>query len=207
MTLERGYLIAFEGIDGTGKSTHCHLLTEYLQSNGLPVLRLREPTQGPWGRKIRNLLDRGRGEISPEEELTWFVNDRKEDVERNIRPALDQKKIVLMDRYYFSTAAYQGALGLNPQTILRENEAFAPVPDRVFIFAAPLPVCLERIRQSRNSGPDAFEKLDYLEKVQKIFDTFTGPRFRRVDSSVSQEKVQARLRDAMIALLPGSLNR
>ncbi|MFQ5671564.1 MAG: dTMP kinase [Nitrospinales bacterium] len=207
MKLDRGYLIVFEGIDGTGKSTHCHLLTEYFQDNGLPVLRLREPTQGVWGRKIRNLLVQGRGGVTPEEELAWFINDRKEDVERNIRPALDQKKIILMDRYYFSTTAYQGALGLNPETILRENEAFAPAPDRVFIFTAPLPVCLERIRQSRNSGPDTFEKLEYLEKVQKIFDTFTGPRFRRVDSSASQEKVQARLRDEMVALFPDYLSR
>ena len=200
MQLDRGYLIVFEGIDGTGKSTHCKFLVEYLEEKGFSVLHLVEPTQGFWGKKIRDLLLKGRGGITPEEELTWFINDRKEDVDRNIQPALDEKKIVLMDRYYFSTMAYQGALGLNPNKILKENEAFAPPPDRVFIFKAPLEVCLKRISKSRSFGPDSFEKLEYLEKVQDIFDTFSGPKFRRIDSTNSQEAVRAQLRNEIYKL-------
>jgi len=202
LQVDRGYLIVFEGVDGTGKSTHCKLMAEHLEGKGFPVLRLAEPTRGFWGKKVREILAKGRGDVSPEEELAWFINDRKENVENNIRPALAQKKIVFMDRYYFSTAAYQGALGLNPDEILRENEAFAPVPDRVFIFSAPLEVCLERISKSRSSGPDSFEKLEYLKKVQKVFDTFTGPRFRRIDSSGSQEAVHAQLRNEICELFP-----
>ena len=66
--------------------------------------------------KIRRLLSDGRQGISPQEELSWFINDRKEDIETNIMPALKKHKVVLMDRYYFSTAAYQGALGLDPRS-------------------------------------------------------------------------------------------
>ena len=202
MQIDRGYLIAFEGIDGTGKSTQCKLLAEHLKEEGFPVLHLVEPTQGIWGGKIRDILSKGRGNVSPEEELTWFINDRKEDVDQNIHPALNDKKIVLMDRYYFSTTAYQGALGLNPDEILKENEAFAPLPDRVYIFKAPLEVCLERISKSRSSGPDSFEKLEYLKKVQEIFDTFTGPQFRRIDSTNSQEAVHEQLRNEVCGLFP-----
>ena len=82
MTLNRGYLIALEGIDGTGKSTQCRLLADYLDKQGFPVMRLREPTDGTWGQKIRNLLNNGRGDVTPEEELQFFINDRREDVEQ-----------------------------------------------------------------------------------------------------------------------------
>lgn len=197
LKLERGYLIVFEGIDGTGKSTHCRLLADYLESRGLSTARLSEPTRGAWGTKIRKILAEGRNGISPEEELILFVNDRKEDVERNIKPALEQKKAVLIDRYYYSTAAYQGALGLDPEKICRENESFAPRPDLVFIFEASPEECLRRIRESRNAGPNAFEQLEYLKKVQSIFRSFSGPQFRRVDSKPAKETVHAQLRREM----------
>ncbi|OGW24082.1 MAG: dTMP kinase [Nitrospinae bacterium RIFCSPLOWO2_12_FULL_47_7] len=204
MKLERGYLIVFEGIDGTGKSTHCRLLAGYLESLGFATALLREPTQGVWGKRIREILIDGRKGISPEEELVLFMNDRKEDVSLNINPALAQKKVVLLDRYYYSTAAYQGALGLDPQKICRENEVFAPKPDRVFIFEADPEQCLQRIRNSRAEGPNTFEKLEYLNKVQEIFNSFTGPQFRRIDTQPDQNVVHERLRREMDEIFNGS---
>lgn len=201
MRLDRGYLIVLEGIDGTGKSTHAALLEEYLRSRGYPVLRLVEPTRGTWGMKIRKILAEGRKGVSPEEELSWFINDRKEDVEKNIRPALAENKIVLMDRYYYSTAAYQGALGFDPQKICRDNEAFAPKPDRVLIFTASPEECLQRIEKSRGSTTE-FERLDYLVKVQSIFETFSGPNIRKVDSTPSTEIVHIRVVRAIEDLFP-----
>ena len=188
MTLNRGYLIALEGIDGTGKSTQCRLLADYLDKQGFPAMRLREPTDGTWGQKIRSLLNNGRGDASAEEELQYFINDRREDVERNIRPGLVDKKIVVIDRYYYSTAAYQGALGLDPAAICSENESFAPRPDRVFIFRGTLDASLERIRAGRGEF-SSFEKRDYLEKVQSIFDSFEGSHIRRIDSDRSIDEV------------------
>ena len=122
----RGWLIVFEGIDGTGKSTQCKEMEVYLNKIGTPVARFREPTDGIWGQKIRKILTVGRGDVTREEELSWFIEDRREDVKNNIVPALSLNKVVLLDRYYYSTAAYQGALGLAPESILRENEIFAP---------------------------------------------------------------------------------
>ena len=198
--MKQGYLVALEGVDGTGKSTQCGLLGDYLESCGFPVVRLREPTQGVWGQKIRKILTEGRGDVTPEEELQYFINDRKEDVEQNILPALEQGKIVLIDRYYYSTAAYQGALGFDPQKIIRDNEAFAPRPDLLFIIQGSLDESFKRIEQGRDSF-SSFEKRDYLEKVQSIFDTFTGKHIRRVDSDPPIEVIQQVLRQEVNALL------
>jgi dTMP kinase len=198
LKLERGVLIVFEGIDGTGKSTQCGLLEQSLNEMQVPNIALAEPTRGVWGMKIRRLLSEGRKNISPQEELSWFVNDRKEDIETNIMPALQENKVVIMDRYYFSTAAYQGALGLDPDQIRQENEKFAPIPDRVLIFLNSAEKCLERIESSRDQK-SAFEKLDYLKNVQEIFKSFSGPNIRFIESigSLSEvhEKVLAEVRD------------
>ena len=185
--LKRGYLIVFEGIDGTGKSTQCSLLSKSLSEKKIPNIVLAEPTKGIWGMKIRRVLSEGREGISPKEELSWFVNDRKEDISKNIMPALLDNKVVIMDRYYFSTAAYQGALGLNPEDIRTENENFAPIPDRVLIFLTSPDVCLQRIESSRDQK-SAFEKIEYLQNVETIFKSFVGPNISFINSigSVSQ---------------------
>ena len=192
MSLKRGILIVFEGIDGTRKSTHCGLLAEWLDQMQVPNIVLAEPTRGAWGMKIRQLLSDGRQGISPQEELSWFINDRKEDIETNIMPALKKHKVVLMDRYYFSTAAYQGALGLDPDQIRLENEKFAPIPDRVLIFLASPEKCLERIESSRDQK-SAFEKLDYLNNVQEIFKSFNGPNIRFIESVGSVSEVHKKV--------------
>ena len=200
MKLNRGFLIVFEGIDGTGKSTHCKLLGQYLAEKGIDALRLFEPTKGEWGMKIRKILADGRRGVSPEEELQLFINDRKDDVENNIKPALDQNKVVLLDRYYFSTAAYQGALGLDPEKICRKNKIFAPVPDLALIFFSSPEECLKRIEKRRRAF-SSFEQLEYLKKVQAIFDTFTGSGIKRIDSSQPKMAVHDHVVHEVKALL------
>ena len=186
--MNRGLLIVFEGIDGSGKSTQCRMLADLLNKKGIANISLAEPTRGKWGMKIRQLLTKGRNGISSNEELEWFMNDRREDVKHNIEPALKAGKVVLMDRYYFSTAAYQGALGFDPEKIRVDNERFAPIPDRVLIFHNSPEKSLERIESSREEK-SAFEKRDYLIEVQTIFKSFTGPNIRYVSSDSSLEKV------------------
>jgi dTMP kinase len=188
LELDKGYLIVFEGIDGTGKSTHIKLLEQYLLNQKIDVVRLFEPTKGEWGLKIRKILTDGRQGITPEDELKLFIKDREDDVEKNILPALRNNKVVLIDRYYFSTAAYQGALGLDPEEICNKNEEFAPIPDLVLLFFSSPEECLKRIEKSREEF-SSFEKLEYLQKVQKIFDSFSRPEIKRIDSNLPKNTV------------------
>ena len=123
-----GLLISFEGIDGSGKSTQVSKVLNHFQSMKIPVVKYFEPTMGYWGLKARELFRTGHVVPTPEE-VSYFVKDRKEDVKDNVLPALEAGKIVLMDRYFDSTIAYQGALeSMTIDEILEEN-SFAPIPD------------------------------------------------------------------------------
>src|SRR5512137_250225 len=123
-----GLLIVLEGIDGSGKTTQAQALLRRLRRRGRRAVFFREPTRGRWGREIKRLAARA-DSLTPEEELKLFVEDRRENVEKNLRPALAAGKVIVLDRYYFSTIAYQGAKGIDTRRIRRMNEAFAIPPD------------------------------------------------------------------------------
>jgi dTMP kinase len=167
--LNYAVLIVFEGIDGAGKTTQSKLLVDRLLKEGYPALRLHEPTDGKWGIKIRDLAKNGRQGTSPEEEMEFFFEDRIEDVEQNIRPAIKHNKAIIMDRYYFSNIAYQSARGLNPNVIEKRNERIAPKPNLLIILDITPQVALKRIKEKRNGRPNHFERIRHLEEVREIF--------------------------------------
>ena len=189
--LARGILVALEGIDGTGKSTQARRLAALLNEQGYAVTLLREPTVSPWGRRIRDATTAGYGMLAPSQELELFLQDRRYDVAAHIQPALAARQLVLMDRYYFSTIAYQGALGIDPEHIRRLNEAFAPVPDLVLLLRVPPAQALERIRQARGQTDDVFEREDHLTKVDNVYRTLMGPHVHSVDAGQPIEVVTA----------------
>lgn len=197
--LSRGLLIVFEGIDGAGKSTQVRLLDERLRQEGYDVVCLKEPTTGPWGQKLRQLAQHGRQQVSPVTELEWFLQDRREDVEYNIQPALAHGQIVLLDRYYFSTIAYQGALQFDPEEIRARNEAFAPAPDLLFLLEVTPELGLQRVR--RRGTLSHFERLDYLKQVAAIFATLQFSYLRRIDTSADPTLVQERIWQNVVILL------
>lgn len=180
MKVKKGILIVFEGIDGSGKSTQIQILRNILDDKGLDVVVFREPSKGPWGQKIKEKAAFP-DSLSPEEELELFVNDRKDNVQKNLRPALAKNKIVLLDRYYFSTMAYQGAKGLDVEKIRLMNEKFAIRPDLVFILDVDAGRALQRIQDRKNKDL-LFERLDYLVEVRKIFKSFLGENIFHIDS-------------------------
>jgi dTMP kinase len=181
--LKRGVLVAIEGIDGAGKSTQSKNLTDRLNELGYPVTCFHEPTDGEWGKKIRSLAENGRDIVKPMEELQYFYRDRLEDVRDNIKPSLKKKNVVVMDRYYLSSVAYQGARGLDPDYIEKVNRDIAPEPDITIILDIAPEVALHRIMHSRNSKPNYFERKGYLKKVRLIFlEHFNGrPNIRIID--------------------------
>src|SRR5207253_402183 len=101
-----GILIAIEGIDGAGKTTQVARLCKALEAVGETVVRSKEPTNGPHGRRVRESAQNGR--LDPHEELATFLDDRREHVATVIGPALGRGEIVILDRYFYSTIAYQG---------------------------------------------------------------------------------------------------
>ena len=184
--MKKGLLIVFEGIDGTGKSTQLHLLAQYLINKDYPVITTREPTDGQYGVKIRELYV-DRDSISKEQELELFINDRKEHVEQLIQPALAEHKIILCDRYFLSTAAYQGAVGFDPQEILNQN-SFAPDPDLALLFLAKPELSVLRIA-NRGDALNDFEHQDKLEKVSKLFLSLNKPYILQIDGSGTIESI------------------
>ena len=192
-------LIVIEGIDGTGKSTQARLLADHLTSQGKTVILSREPTDGPWGTLLRNSAENGR--LSPEEELEAFLKDRKQHVTEKINPALAAGHTVILDRYYFSTMAYQGARGFDPQEIRRKNESFAPVPDLLIILDLDVDTAIQRIG-IRGDTANEFEQRTNLECCREIFLSLKNEPFAKVISTNSSPDDVAEM---VIAALPEAL--
>ncbi|MHA1211870.1 MAG: dTMP kinase [Candidatus Heimdallarchaeota archaeon] len=187
-----GLLIAFEGIDGTGKSTIAKLLKDKLVAIGYNVVIFKEPTnETEAGKKIRASYSEGR--VSLEQELQWFIEDRAWNVKTRIQPALKQNKIVFLDRYFFSTACYQGARMNGDWTgILQTNRSQFPEPDLTIIFDLDPEIALDRIMKDRNES-NTFEGLDYLTQVRGLFlEIYTNDEignYLKVDSTKSIEEI------------------
>lgn len=199
-----GLFIVFEGLDGTGKSTQIKKLKEYLVSQEYKVVALYQPTHGFYGNKLRELFKTGHV-IPIRDEIQLSVNDRRESVENEIKPALKQKKIVLLDRYYWSNAAYQGILEENYLNILKLNEEF-PEPDIIIYFDIDVQTANKRISDERKETPNQFEAVKNLEKSKVIFDNIIADKSFRgklitVDASKDIKTVFALIRENLIPLI------
>ena len=226
--MNKGLLIVFEGIDGTGKSTQMSLLARYLRENGFTVIETREPTNGQFGQQIRALYTNRNG-VSPEQELELFLADRQEHVDNVLKPALQEGKIILCDRYFLSTAAYQGvvdhspagaisgtsdtqpgkrsnakapavAVGFSPAEIIAKND-FAPPPDLALLFCAPPQIGIERITKGRGDTLNDFEQEAALQKVAAIFDSLELPYITRINASGSIAAIHQAVLQAVIPIL------
>ena len=179
-------LIDLEGIDGCGKSTQSKFLMKKFEENHEKTIILKEPTSGKYGKKLWEMLS-GKREATTEQILDLFVMDRKEHVDKKINPALKEGKIVLMDRYYYSTMAYQAAAGIDVNRIRKDNE-FAPKPDIVLIFDLPVDLAMKRVKG--HSVADVFEKEEHLEKVREAYlNLRDDPLVRIIDSTRTPEEI------------------
>ncbi len=186
--VKRGILIVFEGIDGSGKSTQLRRAAASLRARGLDVVETGEPTKGTWGRKIREMA-RTTDRAPRETELAWFIKDRREHMHDFVEPALTAGKLVLCDRSYYSTVAYQGARGFDPAKLLADSQAEFGRPDLVLFFDVEPEQGLARVAARGGQHEPAFEELGYLERVAEIFRGQHEPEIVRVDAGKSEQEV------------------
>jgi dTMP kinase len=184
-------LIAVEGIDGAGKTTQVRMLREALERAGESPVVSKEPTNGPWGKIIKDSATTGR--LSPEDELNAFIEDRTQHVNEVIAPALEQGSIVILDRYFYSSIAYQGSRGANVVDIRSLMESRFPIPDAVFVLDVDPAIGVHRIAHSRGEEPNHFEDRSNLAKAREIFQGMTGSNIHNIDGTRSREAVHAEI--------------
>ena len=182
--------IVFEGIDGSGKSTQCSLLYDFIKSKNIPVQLLYEPTSGKYGQMIRKFLQE-KHPIPVEEQIHLFIEDRREDYNLNIRPCLENGITIVMDRYFYSNAAYQGFGKISPQEIIIQNlEQGFPIPDRVYYIDIEPQEAMKRITARSGSGKtELFEKRTFLEGVRENFLSMADRHFLKVDANLSVDEI------------------
>lgn len=195
--LNKGVLIVIEGIDGAGKSTQAKILKERLEKNGYDVILLKEPTSSKWGKEIKEISKKAKS-IDPKKELELFLKDRKINVKKNILPALQKNKIVILDRYYISTIAYQGARGLDKKSIKEKNESFAPKPDLLFILDIDPLESLNRLKREKEI---LFENENFLREVRKNFLEIKIKNTYIIDARLSIEEIADKIEGIVINYL------
>lgn len=190
--------IVFEGIDGAGKGTIISEVKKILLEHGIPnekILVTCEPTNGAYGVKVRQLLKKS---FSPESNarlfLELYVKDRAEHLQKEIIPALKQGKIILCDRYKYSTFVYQLLQGIPLEEIKKLHSDFI-VPDLVFVFDVSAEISLRRIKSdSKRKGFDSFERKEFLEKVRNGFlslkEIFPNENIVVIDSSRTVSEIK-----------------
>jgi dTMP kinase len=171
-----GLFVTLEGIEGSGKSTQAVRLAESLTRLGHPVLRTREPGGTPLAERIRHVvLDAKQEPVHPETELLLFLAARAQHVRAAIRPALDEGRIVVCDRFTDATLAYQGGgRGVDPASLrsLCEWAVAGLWPDRTYLLDIPVDIGIARAGERPGGfGVDRMERQgkEFLESVRKEY--------------------------------------
>lgn len=172
--MPKNLFIVLDGMDGAGKGEMVSKLHSYLfaKDKRYSILTTREPTFGRYGAEIREILKKDNDPKENAEKLfLLYVKDRGEHLNNLIEPFLAKTSnginIVLCDRYYYSTIAFQHAQGLPMDRVIEANKRFR-MPDICFILDLPPKVALERITDSRKTR-EKFEKQEFMETLRKNF--------------------------------------
>lgn len=186
MSSTKPLFIVFEGIDGSGKSTLCKSLTEALCERGIPAVSFTEPTHWETGQYLRKFL-RGEIELERKDQIEAFLADREESLRRNVLPSLRSGRNVLLDRYFYSTAAYQSEVDFSPEEIVRKNlERNFPLPDVLFFLDLKPALALERL-SARTKIRERFETLQQLERIYDSYRRILPPETIRIDAEKTPE--------------------
>jgi dTMP kinase len=211
-------LIVLEGSEAVGKSTQMRRLVGWLETAGIDVVSVREPGGTPVGDELRRLVLDPASSLSPRGEALLFMASRAELVDRVIRPALDAGRVVLVDRFFLSTYAYQVVgRGLDESDVRAANHLATGgiIPTATFLLQLPLTESLGRLER-RRAGRDRIERSsdDFHQRVAAAFDRFGTAEWQRthpecgpihaIDATGSEVEVFGRLRHAVVDVWPGS---
>lgn len=192
-------LISFEGIDGCGKSTQISLLKNWLESEEYPVQVFREPGGVELAERIRSLLLDARHSVDPVTELLLFSAARSQLIAEKVKPRLEKGEIVVLDRFYDSTTAYQGfgreSAPLDEIRTLNRIAGHGLVPDLTFYLRISYELSQER---TAGSEKDRMERSgeSFFKRVIDGFDELAReePRFRTMDASLDPEELHRTIR-------------
>lgn len=189
-------LIAIEGIDGAGKTTQVQMLRSAFEKMGVTPVVSKEPTNGPWGQVIRESATAGR--LSLEDELNAFLNDRTEHVHNLIGPALARREVVILDRYFYSSIAYQGSRGASVGSVKTLMEQRFPIPDAVFVLDIDPVLSVHRIAYSRGDEPNHFEERGNLARAREIFQSLSGPTIHHLVAANSRDAIHEQILNILV---------
>ena len=195
--------IAVEGIDGSGKGTQCRLLNRWIREKGFETFLTAEPTKGPIGKVLREGLKKGG--LDPRTEALLFAADRSEHI-KEISRMLENGRIVITERYLYSSFAYQGASGLDIKW-LKELNRFALQPDITIYLDITPETALKRISsinslRTQMRGKEHFERVEILSRVRDFYlYLIKSEGMVLIDASGTIEDVQAAVRKEVSGLL------
>ena len=201
----QGLFLSLDGIDGTGKSTQCRLLMEYLRERGHEAVACVDPGGTPLGQELRHILLAGRHAPSPNCEALLFMASRAQLVAEVIRPALSAGSIVVSDRYLLANVVYQGHAGGLDVDQLWQVGALSTTglePDLTFVLDLPLDIAL--VRRGRAADRVESRARDYHERVRKGFLVEAKRRPDRIlviDAMPGVEEIRAEIRRHVEELL------
>jgi dTMP kinase len=197
---KRGVFICIEGLDGCGKTTQSKLLVAGLKTKGYSTLLTAEPSNSKIGLFLKEYCLHGKDRVSSIIETLLFAADRFEHLQKEVVPALREGKIVISDRYVYSSLAYQGATGLDLEWIEKVNE-HARCPDLAIFVDVALETAMQRLKAKKS----VMEKLDNLSKVREIYMNFVRKKkLVKVDGNMSEEEVANEIFKAVHGFLEGS---
>lgn len=203
-----GLFISFEGIDGVGKSTQADLLEQWLESLGKTVVRTMEPGGTEVGVEIRKILLHHKGELAARSEAALFAADRAHHVASKIRPALARGEIVITDRYFDSSVAYQGAGRELSMEEVRNLSLWAVdglLPDLTVLLDLPAEVARNR-RNTTGTEPDRLEseKVEFFERARQAYLGLAEAepnRFLVIDADAAVHSMQEIIRARVSGLI------
>lgn len=204
--MKKAYFITFEGPEGSGKSTQIKLLKDFFVGKGYPVYTTREPGGTYAGDKIRaTLLDKECGKLEPETELFLMLAQRCENLRKVIKPKIDNGTVVLCDRYYDSSMAYQGyARGLDPKSIYEIHKSFLGnfLPDATILLQIEPETGLKR---ANHNGEKQLDRIELEGKIfhEKVYNGYNElaakepNRFIKIDAIGTAEEISQKIQNAL----------